>query len=369
MLILLLIATACDFSHVKPGQTVVISGRALSATGAPLRNVTVHLYKEADFGEFLVGSALTLGSLGGVCLFRGAPAICHRGNTTTTTADGSYRFTIKGSDTQGLVGTAATLDVVFADPKGGAKPASTALRFTVQKATVRLPAAQLWRANLHVLVARARRPGFGAGWTALPGKYGADPSYGLQFLDPSQGLPLWSQTASGTHAVVDARILEDHAADVAVTARAALTDGVHAVYQSARVLRRPIAGVPPSRHQPCSAVTGTKRLSMFKQTVCVATDGNLESPSRLVATNGKVVTGVVVDLGRVRRVGLVVGRGLAGSVVVELSSNGTSYHRVAVSDTSTIAARPAGRPVARYVRVRSASGLDESMLAELSVWS
>jgi hypothetical protein len=361
--ILLLTLTACDFSHVKPQQTVVISGRALDATGAPLRHVQVHLYKEADLGEVMVGSALTLGSLGGVCLFPGAPAICHKGRVTTTDAAGRYRFTVKGADTQGLIGDADTLDVVF----GGRTPgASTTLRFKAQSSQVRLPGARLWDAGLRV--AARGGPAFAASWQDLPAIDGSDAGYTMQLLDTARGVPLWSQPATAPHARIDARVLEDHTASAAVTARADMRSGVSAIYLSAQHPVRPSAGAPPSRHLPCLAVTGTTRLATSRQTVCAATDGDLVSPARLVATNGKVVSGVVVVLPRPRRVSFVVARGLAGQVVVEVSRDGRRYHRVGTGDGSTVAVSPPGRPVARYVRVRSPGGLDESLLAELSVW-
>lgn len=363
-LVVALTLAACDFSHVKSGETVVISGRALTATGVPLKNVTVTLYKEADFGEFIVGSVLAVGTLGGVCLFPGAPSICHKGRTTTTNDNGVYTFTVKGSDTQGLIGDASTLDVVFADPNGGKSAPSTTLRFKAQTKRVQLPTARLWNSGLHVVQGTRARPTFTMKWQTLNGSDG----YSAQLLNPTNGLPISSQSAKQTHATIDARILEDRAADVAVTARHDLGHGVSAIYLSNRKSVSPIAGAPPSRHAPCDAITGTDHLGTFKQTVCVATDGDLSAPSRLTATNGKVVSGVQIDLPRAQHVGLVVARGVSGSVVVEVSNNGRTWHQVGTATGDTISVEPAGRPVARFVRVRSASGLDESLVAEVSVW-
>jgi hypothetical protein len=357
--IILLVLTACDFSHVKPQQTVVITGRALDASGAALSHVQVHLYKEADLGEVVLGSVFALGSLGAVCLFPAAPAICHKGHVTTTGSDGSYRFTVKGSDTQGLIGDADTLDVVFAAGDGGP---STTLRFTAQHATVPLPAARLWDAGLRV--AAEPGPAYAASWRGLPGADG----YTVQFLDPGRGLPLWEQPASGSRAHIDARVLEDHPAVTAVSAHARLNSGVDGVYLSAQRSVRPTAGAPPSRRGPCFAVTGTTTLVAFRQSACAATDGDLAAAAHLVAPNGKVVTGVVIELPTARPIALVVARGLGGSVVVEVSTNGRTYRQVGTADGSTVAVRPPGRPVARYVRVRSPSGLDESLLSEVSVW-
>ena len=365
--VVLLLAAACDFSHVKADQTIVISGRALSATGQPLSGLDVHLYKEPDVGEVIVGSVLALGSLGAICLLPEAPAICDQGRTATTRGDGRFTFTVKGSDTQGLVGDAATLDVAFDDPDGGNLGASTTLRFEAQTTRVRLPAVRLWSARLHVAARPAAPPAYGMSWSRLPTADGSAASYSVQLLNPSDGLQWWSQPASGTRAHIDARIVEDQSADAAVTARARL-HGTDVIYLSARRPAHAIAGAPPSRDRPCSAVTGTKRLRTFAQTHCAVTDGDFMSPARLTATNHKVVTGAVVDLGRPRRVSLVVVRGVAGSAVVEISTDGSNYRKVGTGSDSVLAVDVPGAPVARYVRIRSAGGLDESLLTEVSAW-
>jgi hypothetical protein len=131
---------------------------------------------------------------------------------------------------------------------------------------------------------------------------------------------------------------------------------------------RAIAGAPPSRDRPCRALLGRNRFATVTQPHCAVTDGDLTAPARLSAGTGRTVTGVVVDLGRVRPVSLVVVRGMAGSVLVETSTNGRSYRRVGTAQGSPVAVHPPGRTAARYVRVRAVDGLDESMVAEVSVW-
>jgi hypothetical protein len=342
VLVAVLFAAACDGSHVRAAQTVVISGRALSAVGAPLADVPVHLYKQADSG--------------------------HHGFETTTDAKGTYRFRIKGSDTQNNAGDADTLVVMVADPEGTrSAAASTTLRFKVQHDVVRLPAAKLWDAGLHVAATSAGPPAIRMAWRA---ESVGNPSYRAALFDSARGTALWTQPASGTRARIDARLLEDSAGSAAVTARADLGSGVDAVYLSGRMPVRPIAGGPPSRHEPCYALTGSAApFERFRQTVCAATDGDLVSPSRLVAGNGKVVSGVLVDLvAQTRRISLIVGRGLVGTVVVEISPDSHTWTRIATAVGPTIAVRPPEEPLARYVRVRSPGGLDESRLAEVSVW-
>jgi len=356
----LLILAGCEISHVNPDQTVVISGRALTATGAPLSDVQVHLFKEVDFGEFVFGATAALGSLGTVCLLPSAPAICHKGFEATTSADGSYRFTIKGSDTQGMIRELSTLDLVFADPKSASSPSTATLRFKAKTTSVQLPTARLWDSGLRVAEGRST---IDLSWHALKGA-----TYAVQLIDRAQGISLWMQPASGASAHVDARVLEDATADAAVTARVSLGNDVNAVYLSRRGPVRPVSGAPPSRHAACSALTGTTHLVAAKQITCGATNGDLTTPSRLTATTGGAVTGVVVTLPQARPIALIVARGLTGSVLVEVSVNGTAWRRVSASSAATVAVQPAGRPQARFVRVRSVNGLDESTLTEVSVW-
>ncbi|HET9443032.1 MAG TPA: hypothetical protein VFO65_06895, partial [Acidimicrobiales bacterium] len=89
---------------------------------------------------------------------------------------------------------------------------------------------------------------------------------------------------------------------------------------------------------------------------------------RLSSGGAEVVTGVVVDLGSARPIDLVVGRGVAGQVLVELSDDGSTFRPAATQAGPAFAVAPPGRPSARFVRVRSATGLDLSLLAEVSVW-
>jgi hypothetical protein len=355
---------ACTFSPVKPDATVVITGRALSTTGAPLARASVHLYKEADIGEAIVGSALLLGSLGGICLLPGAPPVCHQGHSTTTDASGAYKFTLKGSDTQGLIGDESTLDLVVTAPKATAGGPSTTLRFKVGSATKALPDARLWNAAVHATTAAGQ---VRLNWSALPPNSGSAAAYTTYLYSPGTATVVYSAPATAHPAAIDGRLLEDRDASAGIGAASTLS-GVHAYYSSASITVHPVVGAPPSRHQPCSAVTGTSTLATTPQTVCVVTDGDLAAPAGLVATNGQPVTGAVVDLGHARAISLVVARGVTGATIVEISTDGRVYRQVGTAAGTTVVVTLTGRPVARYVRVRSPNGLDESRMAELSVW-
>lgn len=364
------LVAGCTFSKVDPKATVTITGTAVGANGAPLSGAQVRVFTEADLAGVIFGGILALGTLGSICLLPDAPAICHKGHTATTNADGTFSLRIKGSDTQGLVGTEATLDAVVAPKDATTSDPSTTLSFTVKKTTVELPAARLWNAGARVAQGTTIR----LSWTALPAGYGDKPGYTANLYVPKQQAALWIQSTKSTHADVDPRVLEDVNATAAAGARTQLAGGtgtgtVHANYLSGRLPVRATAGAPPSRHRPCTAVMGIADFTSAKQASCGATDGDLVQPARLTGTDAAVVTGAVIDMGRPVPISFVVAHGIAGLTDVELSSDGTHYRQVGILTDSPAALAPPGHPVARYVRVRAPSGLDESLLYEISVWT
>lgn len=360
-----LAATGCSFSSVDPKSTVHISGRALDAGGKPLAETQVLLFKQADIGEVVFGTALVLGSLSTICLLPDAPAICEKAHKATTDADGRYRFTLKGDETQGTLGTEATLNVVFSSGKGP----STTVSFHAKDTEVDVPDARL--ADLR---ARVTRPGgdIRLTWTGLPRAAGRKATYSAQLFDGRQAA-IWTEPASGGRATVDQRILEDRSGSVAVGATTELAGGrntgsVHGHYLSPRLGVRGSAGAPPSRGKRCAPVTGTAPAADGTFSRCAATDGDLDRPAHLSSGAGKVTTGVVVDLGRARPIDLVVARGYGGQVLLEVSSDGRTFRTVATGLGTAVALEPQGSPIARFVRLRSPAGLDESLGAEISVW-
>ncbi|RNL61331.1 discoidin domain-containing protein [Nocardioides marmoriginsengisoli] len=364
MATLSLAATGCSFSTVDPDQSVRISGRALDAAGKPLAKTKVLLFKQADIGEVVFGSILAVGTLATICLVPDAPAICRKARTATTDADGRYAFDLKGSDTQGTLGTASTINVVFANRRS-----STTVSFIAKEGEVDLPDARLWNASPRV------SQGGGdirLSFAALPAAAGRKPTYSARLFEAKGQSALWTQPVSGTSGTVDARILEDQRGSVAAGADASLSGSsgaadVRGHYLSARIPVRATSGTPLSRGRRCAAVTGTAPAKDGAFSRCGATDGNLDQPARLRGKGG-VVTGAVVDLGSVRPVDLVVARGFSGQVLVELSDDGRTYRTVATNSGFAVALDVPGGQRARYVRLRSPSGVDQSLSAELSVW-
>ncbi|RNL80870.1 discoidin domain-containing protein [Nocardioides marmorisolisilvae] len=362
------LATGCSFSKVDPNASVVVSGTALNAAGQPLANTKVLLFKQADIGGVLFGGILALGSLGTVCLLpKGdAPDICHKARTATTDDRGRYHFDLKGEDTQGSLGTEATLNVVFSS--GGTT--STTVSFSAKETAIQLPTARLVNLAPHVSQSGG---GIRVGWTRLPSAAGRKASYSAQLFAARGQSALWTQTATGRSATLDPRLLEDRDGSVAVGAATVLPGGtgtgtVRGYYLSKKLAVRATAGAPPSRGKRCAAVTGTAPAKDGAFSRCAATDGDLDNAARLISGNGAVVTGAVVDLGSVRPVSLVVGRGFTGQVLVEISTDGRTFSTVATSSGTAVATKVPGNQRARYVRLRSPSGLDQSLSSELSVW-
>jgi hypothetical protein len=364
---LALTTAGCGLSSVDSDSTVSISGRALDTTGAPLGHAHVLLMRQADLGQVIFGSILTVGTLSTICFAPAPPAICDKARTTTTDAGGRFHFEVKGSDTHGSLGTEATMNVVFSDITA---TSSTTVSFTAEDTAVTIPDARLWN-----LAAKAS-PGatrIGLSWRPLARSAGSKADYSAELYDADSGAVLWTQPASGGRAEIDPRLLEDRHGAVAVSAGVALpggkgAGGVRASYLSARVPVTSGAGAPPSRGRPCSTVVGTTPADGGPQAPCTETDGDLGAPAGLTGRGGAPVTGVVVDLGSPRPVGLVVARGFSGQLLVETSLDGKAYRTVATGAGSAYAVRPPGRPRARYVRLRSPVGLDESLSSEVSVW-
>lgn len=363
----LTLIAGCTSSSVDPDATVQISGRALDASGKPLSGARVLLLKEADIGEVVLGTTLAIGTLSTVCLLPEPPPICRKARTTTADEDGRYAFELKGSDTQGTLGTEATLNVVFSGPRARG---STTVSFTAKDTSVTLPDARLWRAAPEVTQPSGR---IGLSWTPLPQAAGSDREYFAQLFESTTEAATWSQPATGDQASIDPRLLEDRSGSVAVGATATLAAGsgtgdVRASYLSTRLPVQATAGAPPSRGRACAPVTGPDARLADPASTCPVTDGDLATPAGLRAGGKAVVTGVVVDLGSVRPVDLVVARGFAGQFLVEVSTGGTAFQPVGTQLGATVAVSPPGRPSARFVRVRSPAGLDESLASEVSVW-
>ncbi|MCW2856816.1 MAG: LigA protein [Marmoricola sp.] len=359
---------ACSFSKVAPNATVHVSGRVVGPGGEPVRHVRVILVREADLGQVLFGSILALGTLSAICFAPDPPAVCDRARTTTTDGTGRYSFTLTGAETQGSLGLEDTLDVVVGSDGG----ASTTVRFAAKSTRVRVPDAQVVWPNDRVTQSTHRPETVQVEIGPNPFIHGSNKTYSVRVFD-HQTL-IWDQPLHDRKGTLDTRVLEDFPSTLSFDVEAHLQGGqgtgdVRVSYLSSPVPVRPTSGPPPSRGKPCAAVTGTRPRVVRPSSACALTDGVVDAPGRL-GGGGKVVTGAVIDLGVLRPVHLVVARGFAGQVVLELSTDGVHFRAVASAYVSgePIALTPRDAQRARFVRLRSPSGLDESLGDELAVW-
>lgn len=356
-------ATGCGFSSVDPDADVRVSGTALTASGAPLADAQVLLFKQADLGEVIFGSVLAVGTLGTICLLPEAPALCDRAQRTTTDAQGRFSFDLTGEDTQGTLGTAATMNVVFSAGRGRT---STTISFTADAESVSLPPARLWNPDPKVTGGGPVR----LTWKPLRGS--GEVRYSAHLFDARGRSAIWTEAASGSSATLDARILEDRPGTAAVGASVELgaAEGAGEArvdYLSTRLPVRGGAGRPPSRGKRCAPVTGTGPVATGRYDRCGLTDGELDAPARLLGA-GEVVTGGVVDLGARRPIDFVVARGFSGQLLLEVSDDGRAFRVVATGSGTAVALEPNAPTSARYVRLRSPSGVDQALGYEISVW-
>lgn len=356
-------ACGVEQSRLDANAQVSISGRALAADGTPLAKIKVVLVKELDIGEAIGGLFVTAVTLGIACLADHPPALCaNNSHVAMTGSDGSYSFSVRGSDTQGSAGLASTMEVLLrAQPGAGQSGGALAIaEFEVQTSPLQLPDLRIWDPQLSLSAdahsVRISRP-------ALPGNgYGNGPKYWLEF-DNDKGRAAWIIGSLGATANLDARILEDLRGTAVVGVRttgSASSTTVDFTFVSASLPFAGSAGSPPSRGASCAPVTAGAT-EAFK-TPCTLTSGDFSS--RYVS--GAAPTGVVIDLGGLHSISLVVVRGCSSQCAIaagaELSA--LSDAGQVSGDYAALTLSPARS--ARYIRVQGSPNV--SLMRQISVW-
>ena len=361
--VVFLTLAGCETSNIDSSAAVTVSGRVLRPDGAPAAGIPVGLERELSVGDALVGVFVIPLTLFTACLADPPPELC-RGRSvrrTTTAADGSYAFQLKGGDTQTSFGNARTLSVTAALPAGAGEvggPAVTA-SFKVQTLLLGLPDLQAWQPRVTVGAGRV-------GWERLDGAG----TYQVGVED-NGGQPVWSFESRSGEVTFDPRILEDTAGSLAVSARtSAPAEGtdVDITRRSGRVAYRSSAGPPLSRGKPCTRGPAGTPVAR-----CPLTDGDLVNtlpmPATTTTTAFDVTASTVppvsdsatIDLGQPRNVSLVAVRGC--SCEVAGSVDGQAW-TVLGRSTGYTAVVPSRTGPARYIRMTGALG----GLREVSVW-
>ncbi|HEX9774784.1 MAG TPA: hypothetical protein VGB83_04295 [Actinomycetota bacterium] len=374
---------ACTQSKVEPGADVVIRGALQRQNGSPVAGERIALGRIPDPLEGLA----TVFTLGLNCLADrytklSLPNACDEVHVATTGGDGTYRFALKGRDTQGTLGQASTLELTALLPRSGGQlaGASASMRFLAQTDEVMVPV-RFWEPAV-TLGANARDAR--ADWSRLPAsvapKGGADRvTYRLTFAEGDA--TVWQIARARRKAPFDTRLLEDAEGAFAVTASALGIPVVESrgatlglILRSPRLAFRAPAGPPPSRGRSCSVLDANDR--PVDLSPCGLTDGDFAAPFNppvercqdagcLEPTHREAT----VDLGAVRPVSLVAVRGCEGDCAVELSGNGSAWRPFATGSSGNgfVAMKPAREARGRYVRVRSSVGIEH--LREMSVWA
>jgi hypothetical protein len=356
LVVVLLLATtlaACESSKLDRAADVVVSGRVLTAEGAPAGGAPVALVREPSIGEIFTGLLVVPLTFGLACLGEPPAAGLCRGRTverTVTGADGTYRLNLTGRQTQTAFGN--TVDFTLSTAVFGA---TVTADFKIQTENLVLPDLQAWQPAVTVGAGRI-------GWDPpAPG------SYQVVVEDGSAQL-VWSFDSTRPSVSFDPRLLEDTAGKLAVsalTSAGAEGTSVNIRRQSARVDYRSTAGAPLSRGRPCTAGAPAAPV-----TPCPLTDGNfvneLPRPAPTTSTSttspsAAVPESTTIDLGRSAEVSFIVVRGCACQV--ERSTDGQTWTAVGRTTGYTVVI-PSRTGPARFIRLTGPL----TDLHEVSVW-
>jgi hypothetical protein len=382
---ILLAIVGCDTgtpSALNPDESVLVHGRLVGADGKPVKRTRVALYRQAGVEEAFGGAFVILASAGIACLADNAPQVCHSPRQTLTADDGTFSYSLKGSDTyEGGSHNAATFNLSAALPPHGDQLTGpdTTQTFRIRVTDLKLPAVAFWQPAISYSGAGASgRLTYGAIAPAL----GDAPVFEAEFEDPAGNL-VWAFAGLHSPATIDARLLEDHDGGVAVHARPH-QGGTGTVfnfdYRSPSVIYRGSAGAPLSRQRACYIpVTGRDPV---RQRPCRLTDGDIatlfEPQTGCAETAGGTpcpVTGrntPYIDLGAPASIDLVAIHGCKSGCLLDTSLDGQHWSPTggrALTDgpaPNGLAAIPVTAGThARYIR---ANITDTSRLTEISVW-
>jgi hypothetical protein len=356
------VATGCTASKVAPSAPIHLSGTVADAAGHPVAGAPLLLFKEVDFGEALVGLTVALATLGAACFLPSGPAVCARARKATSGPGGTFSFDLSGRDTQGSVGNADSFDLTALLPPTPGAPAraATTVRFRIQRTDLAIPTLRAWGAAIEVTNGGAA---IQVKWPSLPAQgYGSSAGYSVQFVDGATQQAVATVAGAKSGASVDPRWLEDRSGTTEVDASTREKGPDTNFVFTYRSQTAPFQGhaSPPSRGAPCFASKANAAPTSVSP--CRLTDGELFTPA------GVSGDAVYLDLGRPAPVALVVVRGGSSVLAVETSADAKAWNPLGNTTGGFSPVAPTAATTARYVRVRSTSGLDLANLTEISVW-
>jgi hypothetical protein len=358
-----LVACTYEESPIEDDAEVRISTTVVGTDGRPAEGAEVVLGAGATLSDLL---AFSCGPLLGLCLPDGDE------RSEAVDEQGRAVFDLRGSDTKTLLGGKRTLSMSVAQPRraeGSLGRGAAVALFEVESEQVALGSLVLWDTRLEV-------DGEGRSRSVVMGPLPPRATTASLVVEDAQGNLLVTVDGVKDGSPFDGRLLEDVPGRAAVQVDGSL-EGAEAVLWRSSVW--PVQGglAPPSRGAACVRRDRSGAATVTR--ACGLTDGDLltQGPRAKEDCGGLTGTALTtcrdvssrteVDLGSVRSVELVVLRGSAFAVPVEVSSDGRTWRPFGRRPPA--AAPPAGVQVlrgAQQVRyLRWAGGED---LTEVSAW-
>ncbi len=351
-------------SQLDPHSSVTLTGTIQTESGGAPPATTVKLIRHPDALQAIGEVFVAVGSVGLACI-AGRLDICSSFEDSTSGADGSYTFAMRGADTQGSTGQALMFTTFAGCPGGNCAVASD---FVIQRTALTIPALRFWT-ELGALADDASGNSQ-LSWPAVEGSVGGaaadDYRINLVALD---GTLWWTQDAQkSTTVTIDRHVTQDRAATWNVVAQrkqtAAGTDTDFTVdWYSTQQSYPGHALTPLSRAADCYT-QGADGMPSLLARPCPVTDGNPSTkfvplaaqPCASGQTCPPINNWILVDIGISHPLGLMVlydvsVSNASVSVIVE-----TSDDLMAWTPQTTLPATPFQTTtltgVARFVRLR-----------------
>ena len=362
---------------------VIVRGTLVAPDQRPVEGRPVSASRVKTGGDLVGDLFLTVFSAGLAtlgCLGADGPIeTCRNGDfTTQTTAGGAFAFRLRANDVRASGGSTRALDISsgIAPSRSERSGPIVSVRITPGEAkAVELGRLALWDGHVRAHPTEDANTML-LDWDQPPGSG----QLASTLSDPQRGLLLQTERAS-KQTPLDARLLEDVAATLTVTARGRIS-GHSAIWTSAGTPVIASAGAPPSRDAACSLRLGGAAPAPSSQG-CWLNDGQFAAGPRVArATSCRKapdqaglpgvtcvrapITEATLDLGVDIPLALVVLRPAtdgpavptAGvAYVVDVSEDGTTWHRIGESHGTTSLSNPVeldppDGSKARYVRLR-----------------
>ncbi|MCP3167748.1 hypothetical protein [Myxococcus qinghaiensis] len=242
----LAMAGGCTGSKVESGQDIVLSGRFIDESGAPLPEAQLKLYRSENSS----------------CAFA---AFTSSWKSVKTRADGTFELELLGADTR--MGSIARCFVARSPDR--AEGRSLSAYFLIQESKVELPTFQEWRG---ALTATEEAQGVSVGFKPLSATHGAGSDEHVLSVGPSSIEVAWKVTQTSSPVRLSDYVLEDAQglkAFVSVDRQAKVGDvTVGLSYSSDDVAMPRRALIPASRGAACTYVGS--------DTPCRITNGDLD---------------------------------------------------------------------------------------------